>query len=106
VVFQVFQSYYALRTATARVSTADDLLASATESADAARGRYQGGVGTLLELLSAENALASARAQRIQARLGWQAALVQLARDAGILDLQGKSPLRLTPVSATKDSLP
>jgi outer membrane protein len=106
VVFQVFQSYYALRTATARVSTADDLLASATESAAAARGRYQGGVGTLLELLSAENALASARAQRIQARLGWQAALVQLARDAGVLDLQGKSPLRLTPVSAAKDSLP
>jgi outer membrane protein TolC len=105
VIFQVFQSYYTLRTATARVATAEDLLTSATESAAAARGRYEGGVGTLLELLSAENALASARAQRIQARLGWQAALVQLARDAGLLDLRGGSPLRLAPVSAAPDSI-
>jgi outer membrane protein TolC len=104
VIFQVFQSYYTLRTATARTVTADELLASAGESAAAARGRYQAGVGTLLELLTAENALASARAQRIQARLGWQAALVQLAKDAGLLDLQGRSGLRLVPAST--DSLP
>ena len=75
VIFQVFQSYYSLQTQAARVGTADELLASATESAEAARGRYQAGVGSLLELLSAENSLAAARAQRIQARLGWQAAL-------------------------------
>jgi outer membrane protein len=104
VIFQVFQAYYALRTATTRVGTADELLASATESANAARGRYEGGVGTLLELLSAENALATARAQRIQARLGWQAALVQLAQSAGLLDLRGGSPLRLMPLSAPPDS--
>jgi outer membrane protein TolC len=104
VIFQVFQSYYTLQTATVRVGTADDLLASASESAAAARGRYEGGVGTLLELLSAENALAAARAQRIQARLGWQAALVQLARDAGLLDLRGGSPLRLTTTPARPDS--
>jgi outer membrane protein TolC len=103
VIFQVFQSYYTFRTATTRVGTADELLASATESAEAARGRYQGGVGSLLELLSAENALAAARAQRIQARLGWQASLVQLARDAGLLDLQGGSALRLVPVSPDRN---
>jgi outer membrane protein TolC len=106
VVFQVFRSYYALRTATARVGNADELLKSASESADAARGRYQGGVGSLLELLTAESALAGAKAQRIQARLGWQAALVQLTRDAGLLDLSGQSPLRLEPVKTSKDSLP
>jgi outer membrane protein TolC len=103
VVLQVFSAYYVVRTATRRVGTADKLLASATESAAAARGRYEGGVGSLIELLSAENALASARAQRIQARLGWQAALVQLARNAGLLDLHGQSPFRLAP---TSDSLP
>jgi outer membrane protein TolC len=106
VIFQVFSAYYALRTATVRTGTADALLASATESAEAARGRYQAGVGSLLELLNAENALATARAQRIQARLAWQAALVQLAHDAGLLDLQGKSPLRLMPVNVSPDSLP
>lgn len=106
VIFQVFSAYYALRTATVRTVTAEDLLASAKESAEAARGRYQAGVGSLLELLNAESALADARTQRIQARLGWQAALVQLAHDAGLLDLQGKSPLRLEPVNVSPDSLP
>ena len=106
VVFQVFRSYYALRTAAARVGSAEELLASARESAESARARYQAGVGSLLELLTAESALAGARAQRIQARLGWQAALVQLARDAGVLDLQGQSPLRLAPAGASNDSLP
>jgi outer membrane protein TolC len=106
VVFQVFRSYYALRTSTTRVGAADELLKSASESADAARGRYQGGVGTLLELLTAESALAGAKAQRIQARLGWQAALVQLTRDAGLLDLSGQSPLRLEPLKTSNDSLP
>lgn len=104
VVFQVFSSYHTLRTATVRVGTVEELMVSSTESAAAARGRYQGGVGSLLELLTAENALAAARAQRIQARLGWQAALVLLARDAGLLDLQGGSPLRLAPLAS--DSLP
>jgi outer membrane protein TolC len=104
VIYEVFQSYYTLQTAAVRVGTADDLLASASESAAAARGRYEGGVGSLLELLSAEEALASARAQRIQARLGWQAALVRLARDAGLLDLQGRSPLRLIASPALPDS--
>lgn len=103
VVFEVFRSYYALRTSTTRVTSAEELLRSAAQSADAARGRYQGGVGTLIELLTAESALASARAQRIQARLGWQAALVQLAKDAGLLDLAGQSPLHLAP---STDSLP
>lgn len=106
VIFQVFQSYYSLQTQTARVSTVDELLASATESAAAARGRYRAGVGSLLELLSAESSLASARAQRIQARLGWQAALVQLAKDAGLLDLQARSSIQMAPVGAPTDSLP
>jgi outer membrane protein TolC len=106
VIFQVFQSYYSLQTQATRVGTADELLASASESAAAAQGRYQAGVGSLLELLSAENSLAAARAQRIQARLGWQAALVQLAKDAGLLDLQARSTIRMAPKGATTDSLP
>ncbi len=106
VVFEVFRSYYAFRTSIARVASADELLRSASQSAEAARGRYQGGVGSLIELLTAESALANARAQRIQARLGWQAALVQLSRDAGLLDLAGQSPLHLAPSGTPNDSLP
>lgn len=100
VTYQVFTAYYTLQTATRRTRTADDLLASATQSVDAARARYRQGVGTVLDLLSAQAALASARAQRIQARLDWQVALAQLAHDAGLLDEQGHTTIRLQPDSA------
>lgn len=99
VVFQVFSSYYALQTATRRVRTADDLLASAQQSQDVALGRYRAGVGSVLDLLAAQSALASARAQQVQARWIWQTALAQLAHDIGTLDVHGGNPIRLAPDS-------
>jgi outer membrane protein TolC len=96
VVFQVFSAYYALQTATRRVATARDLLESAEQSSEVALGRYKAGVGSVLDLLSAQTALASARAQQVEARLAWSVSLAQLAHDAGVLDVRGGSPLRLT----------
>lgn len=95
VVYEVFNAYYALRTSTQLVRTSRDLLASATESEHVALGRYKAGAGSLLDLLTAQSALASARAQAIQARFSWNTALAQLAHDVGILGLDGGSPLRL-----------
>jgi outer membrane protein TolC len=96
VVFQVFSAYYALQTATRRVRTADDLLASATQSNEVALGRYKAGVGSVLDLLAAQSALASARAQRVEAQLAWSVSLAQVAHDAGVLDPRGGSSLRLS----------
>jgi outer membrane protein len=96
VVFQVFSAYYALQTATRRVGTAEDLLASAEQSNQVALGRYKAGVGSVLDLLAAQTALAGARAQLVDARLAWSVSLAQLAHDAGVLDTRGGSPLRLT----------
>jgi outer membrane protein TolC len=95
VVFQVFSAYYALQTATRRVATAEDLLASAEQSNQVALGRYKAGVGSVLDLLAAQTALADARAQQVDARLAWSVSLAQLAHDAGVLDPKGSSPLRL-----------
>jgi TolC family type I secretion outer membrane protein len=106
VVYDVFSSYYALQTATRRVRTADDLLASATQSSEVALGRYKAGVGTVLDLLAAQTALADARAQRVQARLAWSVGLAQLTRDAGLLDPHGGSPIRLVPVPADTNTAP
>jgi outer membrane protein len=96
VIYQVFSAYYALQTATRRVATADDLVASATQSNEVARGRYRSGVGSVLDLLSAQSALASARAQQVDAWLAWSVSLAQLAHDAGVLDPGVERPLRLT----------
>jgi len=95
----VFTDYYSLRTATQSVRTTEDLYAAAFESAEAALGRYRAGVGSLLELLTAESALGSARAQRVQSRLSWHVALLQLAHDVGVLDTRGGAPLRIVPDS-------
>src|SRR6185369_6507376 len=82
---QVWTSYYALQTAAQRLTTAKDLLTSATQSADVARDRYKAGVGNILDVLTAQSALAGARAQEVQARADWFLAVAQLAHDSGTL---------------------
>jgi len=84
VILEVWTSYYGLQTATQLVSTSRDLLASAEQSERVAMGRYQEGVGTILDLLTAQAALADARAEEILARSGWFYALAQLAHDTGV----------------------
>jgi len=90
IALQVFTAYYNLQTGTERVRTAADLLASATESESVARGRYREGVGSIVDLLIAQSALADARAQNAQARWQWHGALAQLAHDVGVLGLRGE----------------
>jgi TolC family type I secretion outer membrane protein len=82
---EVWSSYYALQTAEQRLITARELLSSAQQSADVASGRYRSGVGTILDVLTAEAALESARAQEVQARTDWFLAVAQLAHDTGSL---------------------
>jgi outer membrane protein TolC len=91
IALQVFTAYYTLQTATEQVRTAADLLASATESESVARGRYREGVGSIVDLLIAQSALATARAQDAQARWQWHSALAQLAHDVGVLGLRGEA---------------
>jgi TolC family type I secretion outer membrane protein len=82
---QVWTSYFALQTATRRLATSRDLLASAQESANVASERYRAGVGNIIDLLTAEAALEVARAQEVQARADWFVAVAQLAHDTGTL---------------------
>jgi outer membrane protein len=98
VIQQVFTAYYTLRTSTNRVRTAHDLLASATQSETVARERYREGVGSIVDLLVAQTALANARAQDIDARWQWRTSLAQLAHDVGVLDARGDTTFStLTP---------
>lgn len=82
---EVWTAYYELEAAAQAVAASRALVASARQSADVAAGRYQAGVGDLLELLTAQAALADANAQEIQARADWFTAVAQLAHDSGAL---------------------
>ena len=106
VVTEVFVSYYTLQTAQQRVLTADDLLASAEQSAQVAAGRYREGVGSIIDLLTAQTALANARAQQVQARWQWYTSLAQLARDAGVLSVRGETPFVFSPDSTVPRPTP
>lgn len=104
VTLQVYTAYHSLQTATQQVATARDLFRSAQQSTEAALGRYKEGVGSLLELLQAQQALADARAQLIGARLNWHVSLIQLAHDTALLDDKGGTPLHISPDSTSGPS--
>jgi outer membrane protein len=100
IIQQVFTAYYTLKTSTDRVRTSRDLLASATQSETVARERYREGVGSIVDLLIAQSALANARAQSVNTRWQWRTALAQLAHDVGVLNARGDTafaPLRPAP---------
>ncbi|TXT30245.1 MAG: Outer membrane efflux protein [Rhodocyclaceae bacterium] len=86
IALDVWKSYQSLTTATQSLKTSADLVASAEQSERVALGRYKAGVGTVLDLLSAQSALASARLQRIQAQLDWNVYRATLAQSMGALD--------------------
>jgi outer membrane protein len=82
----VWRAYQDLQTQGQSLATTEELVASAQESYNAALARYKAGVGTVLDLLNAQSALASAQLQRIRARYQWNLAKVTLARAIGVLD--------------------
>ncbi len=86
VALDVWSAYYALQTASQSVRAAADLLASAEQSSKVALGRYNAGVGGILDLLNAQSALAGARQQSILAFYNWRIARVALGQSVGQLD--------------------
>ena len=86
VALDVWKSYQSLTTATQSLKTTLDLVASAEQSERVSLGRYKAGVGTVLDLLAAQSALANARLQRIQAALDWFVYRATLAQAVGALD--------------------
>ena len=99
VALDVWTAYQNLTTATQSLRTTADLLNSAEQSERVALGRYKAGVGSILDVLNAQSALASARQQRIQSAFNWNISRATLAQAMGGLDenllqdLPGGSPM-------------
>ncbi|MGQ0530525.1 MAG: TolC family protein [Panacagrimonas sp.] len=97
----VYQAHSDLTTQTQSVLTAQSLVAAAEESERLARGRYEAGVGTLLDLINAQSSAADARRQLILARSNWAAARTQLAQATGALDPAADPYADLAPATLT-----
>lgn len=86
VALDVWTAYQNLTTATQSLRSSADLLSSAEESERVVLGRYKAGVGSILDVLNAQSALANARQQRIQSTLNWNISRASLAQAMGNLD--------------------
>jgi outer membrane protein TolC len=97
VALDVWSAYQSLITARQTIVSSTDLLASAEQSERVALGRYKAGVGSILDVLNAQSALAAARLQSIQAQLDWQVSRAALAKALGTLDRSLLDPATTTP---------
>ena len=102
----VVTSVEGLRLSADQVTTTEELLVSAISSENVARGRYTEGVGSIVDLITAQTALANARSQAAQARWGWASSLAQLARNAAILGPRGQLPVTGAPSIPRTSMLP
>ena len=91
IALDVWRAWQSLVTERAALANAEDLLRSALESDNVSRGRYRAGAGTLIDLLNAQSALASARFQQVQAQYNWHLSKAALASALGTLDLASLS---------------
>ncbi|MBN3751652.1 TolC family protein [Paraburkholderia sp. Tr-20389] len=92
VALDVWSSYQSLTGATRNAQNSANLLDIAQRSWDAAKHRYDAGVGNILELLNTQAALANARQRRIQALADWDNARVDMAAKLGTLGRLDVSP--------------
>ena len=86
VALDVWQAYQNLSTGIQAVRSSSDLVASAAESERVALGRYKAGAGTIIDLVTAQSALASARQQNIQALYSLSIFKATLAQALGRID--------------------
>jgi outer membrane protein len=87
----VWNGYYALDSANQQLSATATLITTADKNQEVALGRYQAGVGSIIDVLTAQTAAASAAQTRITAELNWKVSRAQLVLAIG--RLSGAEPL-------------
>lgn len=88
----VTEAYYDVHHAQTQRAGVAEQFDSASESAEAARARYRAGMGSVLELLTAQADLARARQAQVQADSDWLAAFSRLNHALGRLPAAIKIP--------------
>lgn len=83
----VWRSYHALMAERENLRASEELMHHAQDAFNVAQGRYQAGVGNMIELLGAQNALSGARQQHIKSWATLRAARLRLAAQMGSVGL-------------------
>lgn len=85
VALQVWTSYQNLQSDSQNLAYSSQMQSVATQAWESAQRRYRSGIGTILELLSTQTALAQARQQHIEALTAWRYDRLALASALGQL---------------------
>lgn len=91
VTLDVWNGYYALDSANKLLAASATLLKTAQTNQEVALGRYKAGVGSIVDLLTAQAAEAAALQSRISAEQSWEVARAQLVVALG--RLTGAEPI-------------
>ncbi len=94
VALDVWRAYYNVKSETEADGRSADLVESAVAAEKLALGRYQAGLGILLDVLSAQASLAQARQTQLETRLGLRVARAELAQAIGDLSWDWLEPAR------------
>ncbi|MGB9130352.1 MAG: TolC family protein, partial [Thiobacillus sp.] len=94
VALEVWRAYYRLQSETEADRRSADLVESAAAAERLALGRYQAGLGILLDVLTAQANLAQARQSQLQTRLGLRVVRAELAQAIGELSWDWMEPAR------------
>jgi len=92
VALEVWRAYYRLQSETEADRRSADLVESAAAAERLALGRYQAGLGILLDVLTAQANLAQARQSQLQTRLGLRVVRAELAQAIGELSWDWMEP--------------
>jgi len=87
VTLDVWKSYHALISERENLRAAEELVANSREAFAVAQGRYNAGVGNIIELLNAQNAWSNAKQQNIKSLSAWRTARLKLAACMGRVGL-------------------
>lgn len=87
VTLDVWKSYHALISERENLRASGELVINSREAFEVAQGRYNAGVGNIIELLNAQNAWSNAKQQNIKSLSAWRTARLKLAASMGRVGL-------------------
>ena len=88
----VLSDYYTFLASTSILKYSREYIRIATKNQEVAFANYRAGVTTIIDLMTANNALNTARQQLINAKINWLTSLANLAYDTGGLSIEDIQP--------------
>ncbi len=101
---QVTDAYYNFITSAEALEYTKEYVETAVEGYDVAYGNYRAGVGTFLDLLTAQSTLADARASRIQAIAAWYQSILNISYMTGVINQSDCTSMGIKPEGRSKIS--